>query len=56
MLCFAGVFIGVGCVFYPLGWDSAEVRQVCGETADKFHLGELQFAILGEEGWGLCIA
>ncbi|XP_030077578.1 LHFPL tetraspan subfamily member 5 protein [Microcaecilia unicolor] len=29
----------IGCMIYPDGWDSAEVKRMCGEKADKYTLG-----------------
>ena len=34
-----GFFLVVSCVTFPLGWDNTEVRQACGENADKYSLG-----------------
>ncbi|XP_032070409.1 LHFPL tetraspan subfamily member 6 protein [Thamnophis elegans] len=34
-----GLLIGSGCALYPLGWDSEEVRQACGNLSDQFELG-----------------
>lgn len=35
-----GLLIGSGCALYPLGWDSEEVRQTCGNLSNQFELGE----------------
>ncbi|XP_042698701.1 LHFPL tetraspan subfamily member 6 protein isoform X1 [Chrysemys picta bellii] len=35
----AGLLIGSGCALYPLGWDSEEVRQTCGNLSNQFELG-----------------
>ncbi|KAM4794616.1 LHFPL tetraspan subfamily member 6 protein [Rhinophrynus dorsalis] len=34
-----GLLIGSGCALYPLGWDSEEVRQSCGNISGQFELG-----------------
>ncbi|XP_015674186.1 LHFPL tetraspan subfamily member 6 protein [Crotalus tigris] len=34
-----GLLIGSGCALYPLGWESEEVRQACGDLSDQFELG-----------------
>ncbi|KAJ7413019.1 hypothetical protein WISP_93584 [Willisornis vidua] len=34
-----GLLIGSGCALYPLGWDSEEVRQTCGNLSNQFELG-----------------
>ncbi|CAH2224912.1 lipoma HMGIC fusion partner [Pelobates cultripes] len=34
-----GLLIGSGCALYPLGWDSEEVRQACGNLSQQFELG-----------------
>ncbi|KAK2519026.1 hypothetical protein Q9966_014144 [Columba livia] len=33
-----GLLIGSGCALYPLGWDSEEVRQTCGNLSNQFEL------------------
>lgn len=35
-----GLLIGSGCALYPLGWDSEEVRQTCGNLSNQFELGK----------------
>ena len=30
----------LGCIVYPAGWDHPEVKDVCGEEADKYSLGD----------------
>lgn len=37
-----GLLIGSGCALYPLGWDSEEVRQTCGNSSDQFDLGSCE--------------
>lgn len=37
-LCSALLMI-TGVAVYPNGWDSPEVRQVCGQTSSSYHLG-----------------
>jgi len=37
---FVGLLIGSGCALYPLGWDSEEVRQTCGNLSNQFELGK----------------
>ncbi|XP_010077589.1 PREDICTED: lipoma HMGIC fusion partner-like 1 protein [Pterocles gutturalis] len=32
------LLIGSGCALYPLGWDSEEVRQTCGNLSNQFEL------------------
>ncbi|EOA94086.1 Lipoma HMGIC fusion partner [Anas platyrhynchos] len=34
----ASLLIGSGCALYPLGWDSEEVRQTCGNLSNQFEL------------------
>ncbi|CAB1313344.1 unnamed protein product [Coregonus sp. 'balchen'] len=34
-----GVCLVMGCIIYPDGWDSDEVRRMCGEQTDKYSLG-----------------
>lgn len=29
----------LGCMIYPDGWDSAEVKRMCGERTSKYTLG-----------------
>lgn len=29
----------LGCMIYPDGWDSDEIRRMCGEQTDKYSLG-----------------
>ncbi|XP_030321211.1 LHFPL tetraspan subfamily member 5 protein isoform X2 [Calypte anna] len=29
----------IGCLIYPDGWDSGEVRRLCGDKTDKYTLG-----------------
>lgn len=29
----------VGCMIYPDGWDSEEVKRMCGQRTDKYTLG-----------------
>ncbi|XP_057895952.1 LHFPL tetraspan subfamily member 5 protein isoform X2 [Melospiza georgiana] len=29
----------IGCLIYPDGWDSTEVRRMCGDKTDKYTLG-----------------
>ncbi|XP_010020075.1 PREDICTED: tetraspan membrane protein of hair cell stereocilia homolog [Nestor notabilis] len=29
----------IGCLIYPDGWDSAEVKRMCGGKTDKYTLG-----------------
>lgn len=33
------IFIFLGCVIYPNGWDSSIVKRVCGLQADKYDIG-----------------
>ncbi|XP_074533803.1 LHFPL tetraspan subfamily member 3 protein-like isoform X2 [Halichoeres trimaculatus] len=35
----SGVCLVLGCMIYPDGWDSEEVRRMCGEQTDKYSLG-----------------
>ncbi|KAM9503802.1 LHFPL tetraspan subfamily member 3 protein-like isoform 1-T1 [Salvelinus alpinus] len=35
----SGVCLVMGCIIYPDGWDSDEVRRMCGEQTDKYSLG-----------------
>uniref|UniRef100_A0A670YIW0 LHFPL tetraspan subfamily member 5 n=1 Tax=Pseudonaja textilis TaxID=8673 RepID=A0A670YIW0_PSETE len=31
--------LSIGCLLYPDGWDSPEVKRMCGEKTDKYTLG-----------------
>lgn len=33
------VLLVMGCMIYPDGWDSPEVRRMCGERTSKYTLG-----------------
>ncbi|KAL4645841.1 hypothetical protein GN956_G9053 [Arapaima gigas] len=35
----SAVCMVVGCMIYPDGWDSPEVKRMCGERTDKYTLG-----------------
>ncbi|XP_077355459.1 LHFPL tetraspan subfamily member 3 protein isoform X2 [Festucalex cinctus] len=35
----AGTCLILGCLIYPDGWDSDEVKRMCGEQTDKYTLG-----------------
>ncbi|XP_069468695.1 LHFPL tetraspan subfamily member 1 protein [Ambystoma mexicanum] len=37
-----GLLIGSGCALYPLGWNSPEIKQTCGNASNQFHLGTCQ--------------
>ncbi|KAK1906171.1 LHFPL tetraspan subfamily member 3 protein [Dissostichus eleginoides] len=34
-----GTSLVLGCLIYPDGWDSDEVKRMCGEETDKYTLG-----------------
>nr|XP_033802080.1 LHFPL tetraspan subfamily member 1 protein [Geotrypetes seraphini] len=34
-----GLLVSSGCALYPLGWNSPEIQQTCGNTSDQFQLG-----------------
>ncbi|XP_077337139.1 LHFPL tetraspan subfamily member 1 protein [Lithobates pipiens] len=34
-----GLLISSGCALYPLGWNSPEIRQACGNASSQFQLG-----------------
>ncbi|CAH1781016.1 unnamed protein product [Owenia fusiformis] len=36
---FAGLLVAGGAAIYPMGWDTREVKQACGDTAAIYHLG-----------------
>ncbi|KAL0279230.1 UNVERIFIED_CONTAM: hypothetical protein PYX00_000837 [Menopon gallinae] len=36
----SALFLIVGVLTYPAGWDAPEVQQICGPTASSYHLGE----------------
>lgn len=36
----AALFMFLGCVIYPNGWDSSEVQTVCGLSAGKYKIGK----------------
>nr|XP_026652646.1 LHFPL tetraspan subfamily member 5 protein [Zonotrichia albicollis]XP_026652647.1 LHFPL tetraspan subfamily member 5 protein [Zonotrichia albicollis] len=38
-LCNWATGLMIGCLIYPDGWDSAEVRRMCGDKTDKYTLG-----------------
>ncbi|CAH2314982.1 lipoma HMGIC fusion partner-like 1 [Pelobates cultripes] len=35
----AGLLISSGCALYPLGWNSPEIQQACGNASSQFQLG-----------------
>ncbi|XP_054601850.1 LHFPL tetraspan subfamily member 5b [Nothobranchius furzeri] len=35
----AGVLMVMGCMIYPDGWNSEEVKRMCGQRTDKYSLG-----------------
>uniref|UniRef100_A0AAQ4PLS2 LHFPL tetraspan subfamily member 3 n=1 Tax=Gasterosteus aculeatus aculeatus TaxID=481459 RepID=A0AAQ4PLS2_GASAC len=39
MQALSGVCLVLGCMIYPDGWDSDEIRRMCGEQTDKYSLG-----------------
>ncbi|CAD5228905.1 unnamed protein product [Bursaphelenchus okinawaensis] len=45
----SAVSISVGCILFPMGWDTQEVRDSCGTNADKFLLGDCEL------GWAYII-
>uniref|UniRef100_A0A8D0HAK1 LHFPL tetraspan subfamily member 1 n=1 Tax=Sphenodon punctatus TaxID=8508 RepID=A0A8D0HAK1_SPHPU len=34
-----GLLISSGCALYPLGWNSPEIQQTCGNVSNQFQLG-----------------
>lgn len=36
----AGVCLVLGCMIFPDGWDSEVIRDMCGEHAGKYSLGD----------------
>uniref|UniRef100_A0ABI7VVK6 LHFPL tetraspan subfamily member 1 n=1 Tax=Felis catus TaxID=9685 RepID=A0ABI7VVK6_FELCA len=36
-----GLLISSGCALYPLGWNSPEIMQTCGNVSNQFQLGPL---------------
>ncbi|XP_075040410.1 LHFPL tetraspan subfamily member 1 protein [Mixophyes fleayi] len=34
-----GLLISSGCALYPLGWNSSEIQQACGNASSQFQLG-----------------
>lgn len=34
-----GTCMVIGCMIYPDGWDSEEVKRMCGQRTDKYTLG-----------------
>jgi len=40
---FAAVLFSIGLLAYPAGWSSRRIRDLCGEEADAFVLGNCQF-------------
>ncbi|KAB1252991.1 LHFPL tetraspan subfamily member 1 protein [Camelus dromedarius] len=41
-----GLLISSGCALYPLGWNSPEIMQTCGNVSNQFQLGKVACA-----GW-----
>ncbi|XP_039730704.1 LHFPL tetraspan subfamily member 1 protein isoform X1 [Pteropus medius] len=41
-----GLLISSGCALYPLGWNSPEIMQTCGNISNQFQLGTCRL------GWG----
>lgn len=39
----AAFFLIIACVIFPFGWDNIEVRQACGDVADKYRFGDCKF-------------
>lgn len=41
LFCYSclGTSLVLGCMIYPDGWDSDEVKRMCGEQTDKYTLG-----------------
>ncbi|GAA6078305.1 LHFPL tetraspan subfamily member 6 protein [Tachysurus ichikawai] len=39
---YEGLLISSGCALYPLGWNSEEVKQTCGNASDQFNLGSCE--------------
>lgn len=35
----SGTCMVIGCMIYPDGWDSEEVKRMCGQRTDKYTLG-----------------
>lgn len=46
ILFFPGLLISSGCALYPLGWNSPEIMQTCGNVSNQFQLGKVAWA-----GW-----
>ena len=30
----------IGCLLFPAGWDSPQIKEVCGSEADDYHPGQ----------------
>lgn len=41
---FLGLLISSGCALYPLGWNSPEIMQTCGNISNQFQLGKVAWA------------
>lgn len=37
---FSGLFLIVGILTYPIGWEAQEVKQICGQSSNVYDLGE----------------
>ncbi|XP_067143394.1 LHFPL tetraspan subfamily member 6 protein-like isoform X1 [Centruroides vittatus] len=40
----AATAITIGCVIYPNGWSSREIKDACGDTSDAYRLGSCNFS------------
>ncbi|XP_040600457.1 LHFPL tetraspan subfamily member 1 protein isoform X3 [Mesocricetus auratus] len=43
-----GLLISSGCALYPLGWNSPEVMQTCGNVSNQFQLGNARCQLPSE--------
>lgn len=50
LLLLAAVFLAIGCIVYPSGWDDKDVMKVCGRESDRFQKAECEIR------WALILA
>ncbi|CAD5115615.1 DgyrCDS4571 [Dimorphilus gyrociliatus] len=50
LLILAAIFLAIGCLVYPNGWDDKDVRRVCGKDSDKFDRADCEIR------WALILA
>lgn len=47
LLILAAIFLAIGCIVYPSGWDDSDIKRVCGDS-DKFKKAgcEIRWALI----------